>query len=209
MSHPPCFLLKKQVVLNDSPFWVSGACHGVKKSPLVSQLVVQDTPAGAWYKLQAAGWAARASLCKVSFCTALSSFSWRLIFLKPCNYFSESYKPPWGCCGLSFPHLDVLMAKSTEYTGTKHCAAEALLIPGALAMHSTLVESGYQHGASAVQQQRNSGETPADAFPALAQPRASPRTKAPSCTQPGKSNAAFRHMHKSSFDISITHKVFQ
>lgn len=76
-------------------------------------------------------------------------------------------------------------------------------------MHSTLVESGYQHGASAVQQQRNSGETPADAFPALAQPRASPRTKAPSCTQPGKSNAAFRHMHKSSFDISITHEVFQ
>lgn len=104
VCHLPCLLLKKHEVLNHTPFWVSDVCHGVKKSPLVSS-------AGHWWcRTHLQGWllwqgrAAHASLCKMSFCTTLSSFSWRLIiFLKPWNYFPESYKTPWGCCGLSFP----------------------------------------------------------------------------------------------------------
>lgn len=63
--------------------------------------MVQDTPAGV------AAVAGPGSTCLSLQNELLHYFIFILletfIFLKPWNYFPESYKTPWGCCGLSFP----------------------------------------------------------------------------------------------------------
>lgn len=136
----------------------------------------------------------------------------------------EAYLPqtlellPWilqnllGMLWAQLPWADVLMAKPPECTDPKHCAAEPLLNPGALAMHWDREWWPARSSSLAAAEQlrwepsrciSNTGTAPC-------QPQGlagcSPKL---SCSQPGDSNAAFRHLHKSSLDISITHEVLQ
>lgn len=165
-----------------TPFWVSGACEEV--TSCLGTLVVQGSPAGV---------AAVAALCSTlhhGLLHSSSPFSWGLVFLKPWNDFPESYRA-------HLPWLAVLMPNHWMHR-YKSLWAEPLLIPGALAVHFGITTTGLQQCSS-----RGIQRPPAAAFPAPAAGLVV--HKALSSTQPGKPNAAFRHMRKSSFDISITH----